>query len=88
MVGQLETERVRQEVVAQQRQAELQALKEQVAKLQEKLSIEASSNTAVVDQQSQGDTQSIGSTTPQRGRKTNFLIYLSTKYGIDIQQIR
>ncbi|XP_045125934.1 protein phosphatase 1 regulatory subunit 21-like isoform X2 [Portunus trituberculatus] len=47
MVDQLEGERVRQEVVAQQREAELRMLKEQVAKLQEKLSINTSSTTAV-----------------------------------------
>lgn len=67
MVGQLESERVRQEVVAQQRQAELQALKEQVAKLQERLSNEASGSTAAVSQHSQGDTLDGRSSAPQRG---------------------
>ena len=45
MVDQLESERVRQEVVGQQREVELRALKEQVTKLQEKVNSEASSNT-------------------------------------------
>lgn len=66
-VGQLESERVRQEVVAQQRQAELQTLKEQVAKLQEKLSNETSGSTTVVGQQSQGETHTVRSTTHQKG---------------------
>lgn len=74
MVGQLESERVRQEVVAQQRQAELQALKEQVARLQEKLSSEASGSTSVVDQHSQGDTPNMGSVAAQRGGKSFSLL--------------
>lgn len=57
--------------MAQQRQAELQALKEQVAKLQEKLSNEASACSAVVGQQSQGEAQ----------RGGNFYTYLFIEYG-------
>lgn len=80
-MGQLESERVRQEVVAQQRQAELQALKEQVAKLQEKLSNESSGSTAVVGQQSLGDTQSVRSTAFQRGvmffKLTHFMLNIT-----------
>ncbi|XP_063871996.1 protein phosphatase 1 regulatory subunit 21-like [Scylla paramamosain] len=57
MVDQLESERVRQEVVAQQREAELRTLKEQVTKLQDKLSSGASNTAAASSHQSQGDTQ-------------------------------
>ncbi|KAG0729651.1 Protein phosphatase 1 regulatory subunit 21 [Chionoecetes opilio] len=56
MVDQLESERVHQEVLAQQREAELRALKEQVTKLQEKLSSDVS-NAPASCQQDQGDTQ-------------------------------
>ncbi|XP_027211360.2 protein phosphatase 1 regulatory subunit 21 [Penaeus vannamei] len=48
VVDQLESERVRQEVVAQQKESELRALKEQVVVLQEKLKNAAVANTSSI----------------------------------------